>query len=39
MMRTSNPSTRRGRVAIAVAACGCLLAIGHQFTAAQQTAP
>jgi hypothetical protein len=39
MMRTSNPSTRRGRVALAIAACGCLLAIGHQFAAAQQTAP
>ena len=38
-MRTSNPSTRRGRVALAIAACGCLLAIGHQFAAAQQTAP
>jgi hypothetical protein len=39
MMPTSNPSTSRVRMALAVAACGCLLAIGHQFAAAQQTAP
>ncbi len=36
-MRTSNPSTRV-RTALAVAACGCLLAVGYQFAAAQQTA-
>lgn len=38
-MRTSSPSTRRVRTALAVAACGCLLAIGHQFATAQQIAP
>jgi hypothetical protein len=39
IMRTSNSSISRVRTALAVAACGCLLAIGHQFAAAQQTAP
>lgn len=38
-MRTSNPSTRRVRIALVVAACGCLLTVGHQFAAAQQTGP
>lgn len=38
-MRTSNLSTGRVRMSLAAGACTCLLAIGHQFAAAQQTAP
>ena len=38
-MRTSNRSTRSAWIALTVAACGCLLAIGYQFAAAQQAQP
>ncbi len=36
-MRPSNPSTRRLRIGLAFAACGCLLVIGHQLASARQT--
>lgn len=36
-MRTPGSSTRRFRIALLVAGCSCMLALGYQFVAAQQT--
>lgn len=38
-MRPSNSPIRRVQIGLAAAACGCVLAIGHQLAFAQQAAP